>query len=467
MNPPRFDDHREHLRLIRAAALAAADPYRAVRSRLRLVGDQLLAGDPTGDALVALPLEPGRQALVAGAGKAGVAMARAVAEALGERLTAGVVAAPHLPSIEDRARGAQTSAASPALERITFISGGHPLPTEGSLRAGAAIRNLLAGTRPGDVVIAPISGGGSALLELPRPGLTLDDLRAANDLLLRSGASVQEINVLRQRLSQIKGGGLARMAAPATVIGLILSDVVGDPLPLIASGPTVAAPPADPLEIVHRYQLASRLPAPVLACLREIQTSKVSETFEVYNREVHNREVYNLLVGSNALAAQAAGREAGRLGFRVRLQAAPLVGEARPAGGAVGEAVRAWPREGRPAGSPVPGCLIWGGETTVTVRGQGRGGRNQELALGAALALRGVARVAVMAFGTDGVDGPTDAAGGIITGESASRGEALGLSAQRALEQNDAYGFLQALGALLITGPTGTNVQDLTVGLAY
>jgi len=467
---PQFSDHPEHFKAIREAALRAANPYRAVRSSIHLDGATLHIGESRYELV-----QTGR-VFVAGAGKAGAAMAHALADTLGSRLTAGVVAVPRLS--EDERHPVSES------DPVSLIHAGHPIPDEGSLEAGRKIRDLLAQTRPDDLVLAPISGGGSALLELPQPGLTLAELRATNDVLLQSGATVQEINVVRQRLSQIKGGGLARMAYPASVVGLILSDIVGDPLHLIASGPTVTPLPLeDSLAIVERYGLARHLPPAVLAHLRS-PPSAIRDTCTATHappRHLRPGQVWppkrseevgvrckckrsanrNLLVGSNALSLEAASEAAHGLGFSTAIQPESLIGEARDAGKRIGEQIKRVRTEGGPV------CLIWGGETTVAVRGRGKGGRNQEVALASAIALRGVDRVAVMTLGTDGIDGPTDAAGAIVTGEAVLRGEALGLSAETALSNNDTYPYLQALDALVITGTTGTNVNDLTVALVY
>jgi len=427
----RFADHRAHLAALRAAALRAVDPASAVR---RFFSPADVAG--------------AERVFVVGAGKAGAAMARAAVEILGERLTAGVIAVPQLPAS--------------AAERITFIEGGHPTPTEGTLLAGRAIADLLAQATARDLVVALISGGGSALLELPVEGLALADLRITNQQLLLSGAAVHEINVVRQRLSQLKGGGLARLAYPARVLGLILSDVVGNPLGLIASGPTVpaTASPQAALAVVEKYQLRDRLPLIVLQHLESALSSSVPSVSSVENR----------LIASNRLAGEAAAAAARELGFVAALIADDWQGEAREAGERfarlVSQKARGQGEGGRGAGG-WPACLIVGGETTVTVRGAGRGGRNQEAALAAALVIDGLPDVVISTFATDGVDGPTDAAGAIVTGDTLSLARALGLDPQKHLDDNDSYSFFAALSSLVVTGPTGTNVNDLMFGLVY
>jgi hydroxypyruvate reductase len=422
--PPRFADHRAHILALRAAAVRAVEPRAAVERWLR--------PEDFADA---------EHIYVAGAGKAGVGMATAVAARLGERLTAGVLSVPQAP------------AQSPA--RLTFIEGGHPQPTEGTLRAGRAMAEMLRATTPRDLVLVLISGGASALLELPQPGLTLADLQQTNAALLRSGAAIHEVNAVRTRLSQLKGGGLARLAQPARVLGLILSDVVGNALASIGSGPTVTAGAVDPgaaLRVVDKYGLRPRLPAAVLRQLEQ-DSEPSAEAPAVENR----------LIGSSALAGEAAVAEARALGFAAEWVADDWQGEARDVGVRLAELVlrRRVERDTRR-----PHCLLMGGETTVTVRGQGRGGRNQETALAAAVAIAGIPDVVIASLATDGIDGPTDAAGAIVTGATVGDAQQR-LAAQRHLDDNDAYPFLQAAGALVVTGATGTNVNDLMMGLIY
>ena len=435
---PRFDDHRAHLAALRAAALAAADPAQAVRR-------WLTPADFAG----------AENIFLVGAGKAASAMALAAADLLGPRLTAGVVAV--------------TSQPETAPQRVSIIEGGHPEPTLGSLTAGRALEALLSLVTARDLVIVLVSGGGSAMLELPRSGLTLADLQLTTAALLRSGAAVDQMNLVRTQLSQLKGGGLARLAHPARVLALILSDVVGSPLAAIASGPTVLSGPdgGAALAVVDRYGLRAQLPAAVLHALHHGTGPLGGDAPRVENR----------LIGSNRLAAEAAAAAAQKLGFETELVADDWQGEARLVGGRFARLVAAArrPLETRP--NPrfelhaAPRCLVVGGEATVTVRGAGRGGRNQEAALAAAQVIDGQPGLAICAFATDGVDGPTDAAGAVVTGETLPRARALGLDPEHYLDDNDSYTFFTRTGGraggLLITGPTGTNVNDLMFGLAY
>ena len=436
MNALNWDDLNRHVNALVEAALSAVDPAEAVRRQLRLEDDELVAGpDRT-------QLAPTSRLFAVGAGKAGVAMSTAAAEQLGDRLTAGVVAVPQAPA----------ERAGP----IRWIEAGHPLPNQGSVEAGRQIRNMLAQAGQNDIVLALISGGGSTLLELPAEGLSLTDLQATNDLLLLSGASIGQVNLVRQQLSQIKGGGLARMAGPATIVSLILSDVVGNPLDKIASGPTVPGrhSPQEALDLLGQLGLADQVPAPVIRHLRTAQPPPASES-----------RGWQVLIGDNRLAAEAAAGRAETLGFRGLILTNHLEGEASQVGYLAAALAKSVRRHGDPV--PAPACLILGGETTVTVRGQGLGGRNQELALAAAISLDGWERLAVATLATDGVDGPTPAAGAIVSGDTLPAARAKGLNAQGALQANDSHRLLRALGADLVLGPTGTNVNDLLFVLAY
>jgi len=418
---------------LQRAALAAVEPSAAVRRHVRCDGDVLaVAGHH-------YHLCDYARVFVVGGGKAAVPMAAAIAAILGDRLTEGVVVTKY----------GHTIAQSP-IPDLQIIEAGHPLPDENSLRGAQAVVSLVEQATGHDLVICLISGGGSALLTLPVPGLTLADLQTLTDALLRSGATINEINAVRKHLSQIKGGHLARLAAPAALVALILSDVVGDPLDVIASGPTVPDPTtiADARAVLSRYNLPP-LGGDRGGAFRE--TPKPGDP--IFAR------VQNVVVGSNRLAAQAAVEKARELGFNTLLLSTYVEGEAREVarvGAALAKGVRA---HGDPL--PPPACLVWGGETTVTVCGEGKGGRNQELALAAALALDGWPGVLVMALATDGADGLTDAAGAVVTGETMARARALRLDPHAALEANDSYALFDMLGDLVRTGPTGTNVNDL------
>jgi len=374
-------------------------------------------------------------------GKAAPAMTRAAVEILQNQIVAGVIAAPH--HIDDL---------PPSLQ---IYRAGHPLPNVGSLAAGRAAELLLENATVDDLLLALVSGGGSAMLELPLPGIELEDLRLLNTLLIQSGLPIHKINTIRRALSRIKSGGLTRLAAPARVVSLILSDVVVDRLSAIASGPTVLkrASRAEAHNILQESRLWTETPAAIRFAL-----DRPDPPLEKARRPM------NILIGNNARVVHAAGQQAHALGFSVKTITTKMQGEAREVGGRFGLQVKNLRERGS---IEKPACLLMGGETTVSVRGQGLGGRNQELALAAAIALADTQRVAVMSFATDGVDGPTDAAGAIISGGTVARARSLGLVPQEALQENDAYPLLKAVGALLHTGPTGTNLNDLVVGLIY
>ena len=498
--------HREQILRVLEAALRAVDPQEAVRDHVARDGDLLRIGPQS------YCLDEIGRVIVVGGGKAGAPMAAAVAEIVGDRISAGVVNVKygHTASAGDwqvRFEGRspdvilsgserqsplrnQKSEESPCHRRaaagvpdpprvagpITLIEAGHPLPDTAGQAGAGRIVSLLQGLTDRDLVIVLLSGGGSALLPLPAPGLTLADLQALTDVLLRCGATINEINAVRKHCSRIAGGQLARLAAPAQVATLILSDVVGSPLDSIASGPTVPDPTtcADALAVLHRYDIADQVPAGVRYHLQRGAAGVFPDTPKpgdpLFGR------VNNVVIGDNASAGRAAVAEARRLGFQSSLLTTFVQGEVREVGRVV-----AGLAQGIVCGQSdfvPPACLVLGGETTVTIRGAGKGGRNQELALAAAIELDGYklqsdslrpsgAEVAVVSLATDGNDGPTDAAGGIATADTVARGRALGLDARAALAANDSYTCLAALGALIVTGPTNTNVNDLIFVFAF
>lgn len=438
MNTPRFEDHPTHFQAIRQAALQSADAERAVRRNLQLEPSAVVIGPRR------LELHPAARFWLVGLGKAAPGMIRGAAAALGGRVQAGLATvARHGP------HGTQAADAGQPPERIRFIPAEHPTPGLGSLRAGRAAAELLAQTNRHDLVIVLVSGGGSALMELPLPGIRLGELQALTVQLLASGAPIGQINRVRRALSQIKAGGLARLAWPAQAVGLILSDVVGDRLSLVASGPTVlgGSSPAAARQILQQLGLWRAMPDSIRRGLRSAAGPRGRA-----------RRPFNLLVGSNRQMLDAAGQAATILGFQVHRLTDRMQGEARQVGARFASRLRS-----AAAGS----CLLMGGESTVNVRGAGLGGRNQELALAAGLALDGALGRALMAWASDGVDGPTDAAGAVVHAGLAADCRVRGLDPQAALVDNNAYPLLQSLGALIRTGPTGTNLNDLVVGLAY
>jgi hydroxypyruvate reductase len=421
----------QDVRILRilAAALEAADPFKAVQNYL--------------------PKVEGR-AFGLGIGKAAIPMM----DALVERIPlAGGLAVTKFASGLSR-------------ESYTVIEGGHPVPDARSLQAGERVLEFVSALNEDDTLVCLISGGGSALVTAPY--IALEDLQTLTSLLLASGARIDEINTLRRHLDRIKGGGLAR-ATKARIISLILSDVIGSPLEAIASGPTAPDPTTknDALQILEKYSQLLTTETPIRGGFFNLvsQCFRGSEVEETLKPDDHVfTRVQNIIIGDNKFAARAALQQAEREGFHAEILTNELQGEAREAGRELAHRLRLESSRRRD-----PFCLIAGGETTVTLRqssgqalkGKGKGGRNQELALAAVEELTGLQNGMLIALATDGDDGPTDAAGAVVTGETAQRAESLGLDAPAHLSRNDAYPFFEALGDLLKTGPTGTNVNDL------
>lgn len=351
--------------------------------------------------------------------------------------------------------------------RVCIRQAGHPVPDQAGTDATREIVELLSTAAADDLVLCVISGGGSALLTLPAEGISLEDLQRTTDALLASGATINEINVVRKHLDTVKGGGLARVAAPAQLVTLVLSDVVGNPLDSIASGPTVpdTSTFADAARVFDRYQLWNVVPASVAHRLRSGLAGSIAETPKPGEALFARSQTQTVVVGSNLLACEAAADAASRLGFGTLVLSTFVEGEAREAARVLAGVLREIDASGHPL--PRPCLVVAGGETTVTLRGKGRGGRNQELALAAAFALRNVPNVLLASIGTDGNDGPTDAAGAVCDGSTLSEALARGLDPSAALANNDSYTFFDALDGLLRTGPTQTNVNDLYLLFAF
>lgn len=438
----------DEIRAVQRAALAAVEPGAAVRRHVQCQGDRLCIDGRTYD------LATVERIWVVGGGKAATAMSAALSGMLGDRLSGGLVVTKYGYS-------------DPWLDTgsVQVVEAGHPVPDEAGVDGARRMADLLGEVSEHDLVLAVISGGGSALLTLPAEGLALSDLQRTTELLLRSGATIVELNTIRKHLSRIKGGGLARLAGRAPVVSLILSDVVGDPLDVIASGPTVPDPTtfADAWAVQERYGLTRRLPAAVRDHLQAGLDGRLPETPKPGNAVFERAQT--VVIGSNRLAAEAAVEAARGNGLNALLLSTFVEGEAREVARVAAALAKELVYHDRPV--PRPACLVWGGETTVKVRGQGLGGRNQELVLAAAVAMEGLPDVVLVALGTDGTDGPTDAAGAVATGETITRAHSLGLDPVAHLADNDAYPFFDALGDLIRTGPTGTNVNDLLFLFAF
>ncbi len=383
---------------------------------------------------------------LAAVGKAAAPMAVAASEVLGPTLVSGVVIVPDY-SIPDLPPNLQ------------MFRGGHPIPSEEGFRGARAVRELAAGLGDDDVLLCLVSGGASALMTCPWETVNLEDLQAITDALLQAGAPIDELNCVRKHLDRLKGGRLASCAHPTTVYALILSDVVGDALDVIASGPVSPDPTrfADAVQILEKRRLWAGAPASVRAHLQEGVSGQVPETPKPGDSCFAG--VTTRILGNNRLALEGAAQAASEFGYRVVLRDAPLVGEARE----VGRELAVWAAGARTVGERI--CLIAGGETTVTVRGSGRGGRNQEIVLAAAIEIAGRVPMVIASLATDGVDGPTDAAGAIADPSTLGRAAAEGCSAADALRANDSYRFFAALDDLILTGPTGTNTMDVQVAL--
>jgi len=434
------------LEAVIGAALAAVEPGQAVRRQVALEGEALVVAGQRYD------LSDYRRVIVVGAGKASAPMAVTIEDLLADRLpVSGCVSVRYEHALPTR--------------RVRIREAGHPVPDVAGVSATREIVAALEDAEDDDLVVCLISGGGSALMTLPVEGIALEDLQQTTDALLRSGASINEINIVRKHLDTVKGGGLARLAAPARLLTLVLSDVVGNPLDAIASGPTVpdTSTFADAAGVFDRYDLWTALPEPVVGRVRRGVDGELEDTPNAADPVFERSQT--VIVASNRVAGEAAAAEAARLGMRTMLLTTYVEGEAREAGRVLAGVLREIDASGHPV--PRPCCVVAGGETTVTIRGKGRGGRNQELALAAAFGLQGVDDVLLASVGTDGSDGPTDAAGAWVDGSTLAQAAASGLDARAALANNDSYTFFDGLGNLIRTGPTHTNVNDLYLLFAF
>ena len=439
------------------AALDAVDPAQSVRNLVSRPGESR-PGESRGHSRLLIAgkvydLDAYERVYVVGGGKAGAPMALALTEALGDRLAGGWINVKEGHLIDE-----------PLPATLTLHEAGHPIPNEAGQEGALRILDLARQAGEHDLLFCLISGGGSALLPAPVEGITLADLQALTGAMLRCGATINEINAVRKHCSRLKGGQLARVAAPATVISLVLSDVVGNPLDVIASGPTVPDTTTfgDAYAVLDKFGIVDEVPQAIVDHLRAGMAGDVPDTPKpgdpLFDR------VQNVIVGSNAIAARAAEAAAREMGWHTLVLSTYVEGEAREIA-LVGAAIaKSLVSEGWPI--PRPACVIAGGETTVTVRGTGKGGRNQEIALAAAIALDGWQGVTLFTLATDGTDGPTDAAGAVVDGQTVARARELGMSAADYLARNDSYSFFDRLDDLIRTGPTNTNVNDLLFVLA-
>ncbi len=422
------------------AALEAVNPEQAVYNALRLENERLSFEGGSID------LNLVKRIFVIGGGKAGGLMAKAVESLLGDRVTSGLV---------NVLEGTENSV---NLLRIELNGASHPVPSSTGTKGVRRMLKLTEELTENDLVIVLISGGGSALMPLPARGISLRSLQSITDKLLKAGANINELNAVRKHLSAFKGGQLARYCSPARVLCLILSDVIGDPLDTIASGPTApdSSRFADALRVLEKYDIGA--PKSVMDRLNGGVSGEIPETPKegdpVFER------VSNVLIANNSIAANAALDKATELGYTSMILSTYIEGEAKLVGAILSGVAKEIACKDHPMKKPA--AIIIGGETTVTVKGHGVGGRNQELALGASLNIDGLPCL-VAGLNTDGIDGPTVAAGGVVDGETIKRARELRMEPMSFLDMNDSYGFFNALGDAIITGPTGTNVNDLAL----
>ncbi|HEY2381891.1 MAG TPA: glycerate kinase [Terriglobia bacterium] len=431
---------RQSARLIWEAALKAANPSTCIRNIVQVDGGVLSIGEKH------IPIRG--KLIVIGAGKAGAKMAQTIEEIAGSYVSGGIVVTKYGHALP--------------LERIRLVEAGHPIPDAAGMRAVKETHELLKGLTKDDIVLCLLSGGGSALWPAPADGITLEEKQEVTHLLLRAGATIRELNAVRKHLSEMKGGQLARWAAPAHVVSLIISDVIGDPLDFIASGPTAPDTTSfsDALAIIQNYGVD--VAEPVRERLQEGAHGRIPETPKPGDAVF--KHVDNHIIANNRLLIDAAVEKARELRFNTMILGTGIEGEAKDVGGFFAAIAQEIGRSGNPI--PAPACVLAAGETTVTVRGHGVGGRNQEMALAWAIAMAAQASTSSACFASvasDGTDGPTSAAGGIVDQLTCSRAVDLGLMPLKFLRSNDSSNFLKATGDLIVTGPTQTNLSDLQI----
>ncbi|MFZ5996748.1 MAG: glycerate kinase type-2 family protein [Nitrospirota bacterium] len=427
---------REVVTDIFTAAVQAVDPYRLVQPHIETIRDLYWRYSL-------------KKLFVISIGKSACQMTTALEDALSELIVSGVVITKygHCVPFSEKTK-------------IERFEAGHPVPDENGIKATEKILHLLSKADEATLVVCLISGGGSALCVAPYDGIRLDEKQKVTDLLLRGGAAIDELNAVRKHISRVKGGRLAELAYPARTVSLILSDVVGDKPDVIASGPTAPDPTTfdDALAALDRYMLMDKTPQSVLEVIYRGAAGYWPETPKQGDKTFERVE--NVIIGNNRTALEGARLKAEASGFGVEILSADLTGDAVEVGRALAQKVRkikAFPRAYRPL------CLLSSGETTVKVRGSGRGGRNMELALAFAMEIAGEPDITLLSAGTDGTDGPTDAAGAIVDGTTIMQAQALGIDPEAYLCNNDSYTFFKKIGGLFITGPTGTNVMDIQI----
>ena len=432
------EDPKLIIREIFRKSLLAVDPYKAVAS----YSDTIRSAYKSGTF---------RKLILIGFGKAATLMSKAIENNLGDLLVGGIIVTKYGHSM----RGDRNS-------KIITHEAGHPLPDENGLKATKQIVGMLKESDKNTLVICLISGGGSALLVAPYRGISLADKQKVTSLFLKAGADIYELNTVRKHISAVKGGRLAEAAQPAAIISLILSDVMGDRLDMIASGPTAPDKTTynDAYNVIRKFGLEDRLPASVAEILSKGMCGLVPETPKDNNLVFQN--VRNIVIGSNKIATDAAKKAAELFGYRATVISDELSGEASIVAGELARKAIAF-KKTLNAGDKA--CIIAGGETTVTVRGNGKGGRNTELALAFGIEIKGLPGITFLSAGTDGTDGATDAAGAVVDGQTVAKAAEACIDAWEHLKNNDSYTFFSRTGELFMTGPTGTNVMDLQIVL--
>jgi hydroxypyruvate reductase len=441
--PPDIDQMRKDAAAIFHAGLAAVEPAAAVKRYCRREGDRLFVGQASYD------LSRVGRIFVIGAGKASAPMATALEGILGSKISGGLV-------------NVKYGHVSP-VDRIVLVEAGHPVPDPPGQQGARQILDIARQAGEDDLVFCLFSGGGSALLPLPAAGLTLEDKQQTTQVLLACGATIHEINTLRKHSSQIKGGRLAAMTYPARLVSLILSDVVGDDLDVIASGPTVpdTSTYQDCLRIIEKFDIAAKLPASVLKQFNAGVNGDVPETPKAGDPAFTRTQ--NQIIGSNIESILAAEKKAQAFGYHTVVLSSMIEGDTTQVARVHAAIAREVLKSARP--TETPACILSGGETTVKLTGKGLGGRNQEFALVMAGEIAGLNKIVVLSGGTDGNDGPTDAAGALADSGTLDRARGMRLDPRAFLADNDSYHFFKPLGDLLLTGPTNTNVMDLRIML--
>jgi glycerate 2-kinase len=446
--PQLKDEYVKDINIILNNSLASVDPFLCVSKYIEFEGNKLKI------AKTIIDLTEIENIYIIGIGKASIAMAKAVVSKFGEKISGGLLISKIQGGVIEEFKE----------NKLEVHIGSHPIPDRRSQECALRLVEFVKKINPNDLIITLISGGGSALMTLPYEGISLNKLQELTDILLKSGATIQEINTIRKHIDQIKGGGLAKMVYPSRMVTLILSDVVSDELSMIASGPTTYDETSffDTLEIIKKYDIGNKIPKNISDFLHKGMRGDVSETVKKGEKYVQN--ITNIIVGSISSVIEAAEKTAQDLGYSTIVLKKKLIGEASEVGRVEAlKFVKMYENEN----IKKPICLIAGGETTVTITGDGKGGRNQELALGAIDQLKNHEQFCLISLATDGEDGPTDAAGAFVTGDSMKEANEKGLDPKTYLRNNDSYSFFDQINGLIRIGSTGTNVNDLLLLFAF